>query len=148
MIERLFHCNVNCTDLDRSLEFYHMLGFKIDFDFREGMNSEEMAKAFGMAEAKLRGVHLVLEEHENAFRIDLVEFQSPKTEGKPYPHLYHVGIPRIGLYTKNLQQVYEELKAKNVDFFSPPQTFPGTDITIACFTDPDGTVLELIEGEF
>lgn len=148
MIDKIFHCNINCTNLDRSLEFYQMLGFKIIFDFREGMSSEAMAKAFAMSEAKLRGVHLALEENSNAFRIDLVEFQSPKTEGKPYPHLYHIGIPRIGLHTNNIEEVYEDLKAKDVDFFSKPQTLPGTGITIACFTDPDGTVLELIEGEF
>lgn len=148
MIERIFHCNVNCTDLDRSLEFYQMLGFKIVLDFKDGMSSNAMAKAFGMSYAKLRGVHLVLEDNPTAPRIDLVEFQEPKTEGQPYPHLYHTGVPRIGLHTSDINRVYENLKAKGVNFFSEPQALPGTDISIACFSDPDGTVLELLQGNF
>jgi catechol 2,3-dioxygenase-like lactoylglutathione lyase family enzyme len=148
MIEGIFHCNVNCADLDRSLAFYEMLGFKVVLDFKEGMSSEAMAKAFNMSQAQLRGVHLVLGNDSNAPRIDLVEFQNPKTEGKPYPHLYHTGVARICLRTKNIHQVYENLKTKSVNFFSEPQTLPGTSVTIACFTDPDGTVLELLEGDF
>jgi glyoxylase I family protein len=148
MIEGIFHCNVNCTNLERSLAFYEMLGFKVVLDFKEGMSSEAMAKAFNMSYAQIRGVHLVLGDDLNATRIDLVEFQNPKTEGKSYPHLYHTGIARICLRTKNIHQVYENLKAKNVNFLSIPQILPGTSVTIVCFTDPDGTVLELLEGAF
>ena len=148
MIEGIFHCNVNCTDLDRSLAFYEMLGFKVVLDFKDGMSSEAMAKAFGMSQAKIRGVHLALGNNSTAPRIDLVEFQAPNTEGKPYPHLYHTGIARICLRTNNIHQVYKNLLSKSVNFFSEPQTMPGTSVTIACFTDPDGTVLELLEGDF
>lgn len=28
MLESIFHINVNCTDFDRSMEFYAKLGFK------------------------------------------------------------------------------------------------------------------------
>ncbi|ARV57276.1 hypothetical protein BZZ01_00345 [Nostocales cyanobacterium HT-58-2] len=148
MIEGIFHCNVNCTNLERSLAFYEMLGFKVVLDFKEGMNSEAMAKAFNMSYAQIRGVHLALGDDLNATRIDLVEFQNPKTKGKSYPYLYHTGIARICLRTKNIHQVYESLKAKNVNFLSIPQILPGTNVTIVCFTDPDGTVLELLEGVF
>lgn len=146
MIEQILHCNVNCTNLDRSLDFYKMLGFKVVVDFKEGMSSAAMAKAFGMSHAQLRGVHLVLGDDPNAPRIDLVEFQEPKTEGQPYPHVYHTGMARLCLHTTNINQMYKDLKTKNVNFFSEPQKMPGTNATIVCFTDPDGTVLELLEG--
>ena len=148
MIERIFHCNVNCTDLERSLEFYQMIGFKMIVDFKDGMSSEAMAKAFNLPQADLRGVHLVLEDSPNAPRIDLVEFQNPKTEGKPYSYLNNTGVARICLLVKDINQVYEDLNAKGVNFFSEPQQLPGTSVSIACFTDPDGTVLELLEGDF
>ncbi|MGL5938795.1 MAG: VOC family protein [Waterburya sp.] len=148
MIERIFHCNINCTNLERSLEFYKMIGFKVILDFKNGMSSEAMAKAFNLPQAELRGVHLVLEDSANAPRIDLVEFQKPKTEGKPYSHLHNTGVARICLLAKDINRVYEDLKTKGVNFFSEPQRLPGTDVTIACFTDPDGTVLELLEGDF
>lgn len=148
MIEGIFHCNVNCTNLERSLEFYKMLGFKVVLDFSDGMSSDAMAKAFAMAQAQLRGVHLVMGNDPAAVRIDLVEFQEPKTEGKPYPYLYHTGIARLCLRTNNINRVYEELKAKGVNFFSEPQNLPGTNVSIVCLTDPDNTVLELLEGSF
>lgn len=145
-IEGIFHCNVNCTDLDRSLTFYEMLGFKVITDFSKGMSSAAMAKAFGLPYAELRGVHLTLENDPKATRIDLVEFLDPKTEGQPYANLNHTGVARICLRTSDIHQVYENLKARSVNFLSEPQKLPGTDATIVCFTDPDGNVLELLEG--
>ena len=148
MIEGIFHCNVNCTNLERSLEFYKMLGFKVVLDFSDGMSSDAMAKAFGMVQARLRGVHLVMGNDPTAVRIDLVEFQEPKTEEKPYSHLYYTGVARLCLRTNNINRAYKNLKAKSVNFFSEPQKLPGTNVSIVCFTDPDNTVLELLEGSF
>ena len=148
MIEAMFHCNVNCTDLERSVAFYEMLGFQVVLDFKDGMSSAAMARAFHMSQAQIRGVHLALGNDANATRIDLVEFQEPRTAGKPYSCLHHAGVVRICLRTHDIQQVYEHLKAQGVNFLSTPQTLPGTNVTIVCFTDPDGTMLELLEGSF
>jgi catechol 2,3-dioxygenase-like lactoylglutathione lyase family enzyme len=147
MLTGLFHCNINVTDLDRSLPFYEMLGFKIIVDFREGMSSPELAKALGLSEATLRGVHVSADGDKNKTRIDLVEFQQPKTEGQPYPHLHHLGINRVSIRTTNLQEMYKDLKSKDVTFISEPVTLPGTNFTFVCFKDPDGTMLQFIEGE-
>ncbi|MBW4586555.1 VOC family protein [Aetokthonos hydrillicola] len=146
MIESLFHCNVNVTDLDRSLPFYQLLGFQIIVDFREGMSSPELAKALGLSQAELRGVHLSAGDNPNLTRIDLVEFQNPKTEGQPYPHLHHTGINRISIRTNNISETYKNLKEKGVNFLSEPVTLPGTNFTFVCFPDPDGTILQLVEG--
>src|SRR6266545_2597484 len=142
MIEAIFHCNVNCTDLDRSLAFYEMLGFHVVVDFKNGMHSAEMAEAFNLPRAEIRGVHLRLGDEPNATRIDLVEFQEPKTEGTPYSGLHHTGVVRICLRTKDVHRVYESLKAQGVKFLSAPKNLPGTDVTIVCFSDPDGVTLE------
>jgi glyoxylase I family protein len=148
MIERIFHFNINCTNLERTLPFYEMLGFNVVLDLRDGMSSKEMAESFGMQTVALKGVHLRLGDDENATRIDLLEFTEPQTAGEPYPHLHHTGIARMCLKTTNIQQVYEDLKAKGVHFLSEPKTLPGTRVTIVCFKDPDGTFLELLEGDF
>ena len=148
MIERIFHFNINCTDLERTLPFYQMLGFKVILDFGEGMESQEMAAAFGMRAARIKGVHLRLGDDSQATRIDLLEFQNPAPAGQPYPHLYHTGVARMCLKTTNIWQMYEELKAKGVEFLSEPKLLPGTSVTIVCFKDPDGTFLELLEGDF
>jgi catechol 2,3-dioxygenase-like lactoylglutathione lyase family enzyme len=146
--ERIFHFNINCTSLARSVPFYQMLGFKVILDFGDGMESREMATAFGMSRARIKGVHLRLGDGPEATRIDLLEFQDPRPTGTPYPHLYHTGIARMCLKTNNIWQQYNDLRAKGVHFLSEPQRLPGTDVTIVCFKDPDGTFLELLEGDF
>jgi catechol 2,3-dioxygenase-like lactoylglutathione lyase family enzyme len=32
VIKPIFHVNINCSNLERSLEFYEMLGFKVEID--------------------------------------------------------------------------------------------------------------------
>jgi glyoxylase I family protein len=148
MIERIFHFNINCTNLNRSLAFYELLGFKIILDFREGMASREMADAFGLKTANLKGVHLRLGEAANATRIDLLEFKDPAPSGQPYANLAQTGIARMCLKTTDIQQDYRELLAKGIKFLSEPKKLPGTAVSIVCFKDPDGTFVELLEGDF
>lgn len=148
MIERIFHLNINCSNLEKTLPFYEMLGFKVVLDFRDGMNSQEMADAFGMKKADIVGVHLRLGDDANATRIDLLEFKDPPSTGQPYSHLAHTGIARMCLKTTDIWQAYKELKDKKVDFISEPKQLPGTNVIIVCFKDPDGTFIELIEGDF
>lgn len=147
-IERIFHFNINCTNLNRTLPFYELLGFKVILDFRDGMKSQEMAEAFGLSQADLKGVHLRIGDGEESTRIDLLEFVAPPPEGKPYPALNYTGVARVCLKTKGIWAVYEDLKSKGVKFLSEPKKLPGTEVTIVCFKDPDGTFLELLEGDF
>lgn len=148
MIERIFHFNINCTNLERALAFYQLLGFQIILDFRDGMTSREMAEAFGIEKADLKGVHLRLGDSANATRIDLLEFTDPAPTGQPYPHLYHTGIARMCLKTTDIERDYKDLLAKGIKFLSEPKKLPGTTVSIVCFRDPDGTFVELLEGDF
>jgi len=148
MIERIFHFNINCTNLDRALEFYQSLGFKVILDFRGGMASKEMADAFGMKTANLKGVHLRLGDGAEATRIDLLEFKDPAPTGQPYPHLYHTGIARMCLHTTDISRDYRELSSRGIKFLSEPKRLPGTPVSIVCCKDPDGTFVELLEGDF
>jgi glyoxylase I family protein len=146
MVESIFHININVTNFERSLEFYKMLGFKVALDLKEGGNPQ-FERGLKIPNAKGRAALLILGDNLRATRIDLIEWKTPKTEGRPYPHLYHAGACRIALRTRDLEKDYEELKAKGVEFFSEPQmidTARGKE-GFVCFTDPDGTVLELIQ---
>lgn len=148
MIERIFHFNINCSNLKESVEFYQKLGFQVILDFGEGMESKEMAEAFGMEVADIKGVHLRIGDESSSTRIDLLEFKNPPPTGKPYPHLYHTGIARMCLKTTDIEQDYQDLKAKGIKFISEPKLLPGTTVKIVCFKDPDGTFIELLEGDF
>lgn len=147
MIQGIFHININVTDFERSLEFYRMLGFRVVADLGEG-GSQALNAGLRIPDGRGRAALLMLGEDPHATRIDLIEWKNPKTAGQAYPHLYHVGMARLALKTKNLPQVYEDLKARGVEFFSEPQelNFPNQGrASFVCFTDPDGTILELID---
>jgi glyoxylase I family protein len=94
-----------------------------------------------------RAALLSLSDDPRATRIDLIEWKQPRTEGAPPPHLYHTGIARIALFTKNIDEEYQRLKAAGVEMVSEPVVirFRKAGAKFFCFKDPDGTFLELIE---
>lgn len=146
MIKGIFHVNINCSNFERSLEFYKMIGFKVALDIPEGGNPE-MDKGLGLKHGVGRAAIMQLGSDPRGTRLDLIEWKSPKSKGKPYPKLNHLGIARVALFTKDLRETYEELKGKGVRFISEPVVLrtPAGDTLYACFYDPDGTILELIE---
>jgi glyoxylase I family protein len=141
-IEGIFHVNVNCSNLDRSLAFYQMLGFRVVQDMLSG-GGPKLDKGMGLAKVRARGALMAIGDDKRRTLLDLIEWENPKTEGKAYPHLAHIGVCRIALRTPNVPKVYEELKSKGVEFMSEPQVFDGG-VAFVCFRDPDGTFLELI----
>ena len=56
------------------------------------------------------------------------------------------GMPRLALRTKDLPAMYEDLRAKGVEFLSEPQeiNLAGGE-RVVCLKDPDGTIIELLE---
>ncbi|MBE3602944.1 VOC family protein [bacterium] len=147
MLESIFHINVNVTDFERSLAFYQLLGFKVIRDLKEGGN-QKLSTGLRIPDCRGRAVLMILGDNPRATRLDLIEWKNPPTDGKSYPHLWHAGMCRIALRTRELRKDYEELKAKGVEFWSEPQMFggkEGREEGFVCCTDPDGTVIELIQ---
>ena len=144
----LVHVNVNCSNFDRSLRFYELLGFQklIDVTAR---NTEEVAAAVGMPPYTVKGALLILKASKSPLVIDLLEWLDPNDSSPPYEHLYHLGIARIALATDDLDSDVEFLKSNGVEFLSEPATVSLKDnpaTRFVCFKDPDGTVLELVQG--
>ena len=147
-ITGLVHVNVNCSNFDRSLRFYELLGFQklIDVPAR---NTEEVAAAVGMPPYTVKGALLILKASKSPLVIDLLEWLDPNDSSPPYEHLYHLGIARIALATDDLDSDVEFLKSNGVEFLSEPATVSLKDnpaTRFVCFKDPDGTVLELVQG--
>ncbi len=144
MIENLqiYHVNVNCTDFERSLAFYKMLGFREHMDFGEGG-----VDGLGFDRCRLKARLLSLGDDPRATVIDLIEWKEPETSGNPYPHLAHTGIARICFRIKNLDGAYQELCDQGVEFLSEPieENLGGHHQKFVCFKDPDGTILEFVE---
>lgn len=147
MIKSVFHININVTNFERSIEFYKMLGFKVVLDIGEGPNRAN-DKGLNIPDSRAKAALLALSDDPRAARIDLIEWKQPRTEGAPYPNLYHAGAARIALFTKNLEEEHQRLKANGVEMVSEPVTIRFANKAGArffCFKDPDGTFLELIE---
>ncbi len=147
MVKGIFHVNINVSNFERSFEFYKLLGFKVVRDLGEG-GDKYLERGLGIHRAVRRQALLMIGDDKYATRLDLIEWKDPPTEGKPYPHLYHAGINRMALWTDDLQERYDKLKAAEVKFISEPQRMQnpdGTTLSFVCFYDPDGTVIELIQ---
>ncbi|HKV56582.1 MAG TPA: VOC family protein [Candidatus Binataceae bacterium] len=147
MLESIFHINVNCTNFERSLEFYKLLGFKVIRDLNE-VGSPALSRGLRIPEGRGRAVLMILGDNPRSTRLDLIEWKNPRTEGQAHPNLWHAGMCRIALRTRTLAQDYEELKGKGVEFWTEPIMFKldgSREEGFACCTDPDGTVIELIQ---
>ncbi len=143
----LVHVNINCSDFDRSLKFYELLGFRRAIDV-PAQNTAEVAAAVGMPPYTVKGALLILQKAKAPLMIDLLQWQDPSDSSPPYTHLYHLGIARIALATDDLDSEVAFLKSHGVEFLSQPATvrIEGQPATrFVCFKDPDGTILELVE---
>ena len=142
----IMHVNVNCSDYERSREFYETLGFRVVWEVPE-VGSPEVSAAVGMPPYRVRGALMAL-ENDSPMLIDLLEWKDPHDDDAPYPHLYHLGLARIAMVTSNMDADVKELQEMGVEFISDPVRLAGpggTSSRFVCFKDPDGTVLELVE---
>ncbi|MEM9562819.1 MAG: VOC family protein [Actinomycetota bacterium] len=141
----MVHVNVNCSDFDRSLAFYQRLGYQLVAMVPE-TNTPEVAAAVGMPPYRVRGGILRLPGESTL--IDLLEWQDPSDPSPPYPHLHHLGLARIALRTTDLDADLAELAAAGIEPIGPAADveWAGQPTSrIACFPDPDGTIVELVE---
>jgi glyoxylase I family protein len=146
-LRSIYHININCTNLERSLDFYKALGFREVVDFGEG-GGEEMGRGLRLpAESRARARLLQIGEDPYCSHIDLIEWLNPRSDKRPYEKLNNLGIARVCFYSKDLEADVAELKRKGVTLFSEPITvrYKGGQSTVVCFEDPDGTVLELVQ---
>lgn len=139
---QIYHVNINCTNLERSLAFYQMLGFREVIDIPAGP-----VPGLGLDPAVCRAKLLRLGDDPRGTLIDLIEWQAPKPHGEPYVDLGHTGIARLCFRVKGLADMVAELKSHGVRFVSEPVSagLAGGRQTFVCFYDPDGAVLELME---
>ena len=143
-IKSIFHVNVNCTDFERSKAFYENLGFQVVMDLKEGGHPEMLRGLALPSDGSGRAAIMMLNPDDTRqARLDLIQWSSPPTHGEPQDNLAHVGAARIALWTKDIDEEYERLKADGVEFLSEPVDM-GT-ARFCCFKDPDGTILELID---
>jgi len=83
-IEGIFHVNINCSNLEHSVAFYKMLGFNVVQDMPSG-GGPKLDKGMGLTNIRCKGVLMAIGKDPRSTLLDLIEWEAPKTEGKPYP---------------------------------------------------------------
>jgi len=145
MILGIYHVNINVTDLERSTEFYGLLGFKVVDSFHE-RGTPGLDRGLGMPYTDTRARFLALGNNRHETVIDLVEWIEPEAS-KPEIRLNQIGMPRLCLRVKDLDGEVKRLKSRGVEFASEPQTIDTLPRKprFVLFRDPDGIILELVE---
>ena len=145
------HVGITVRDMDRAVEFYRdTLGLKVIGDVT--IDGQEASTVTQVPHARLRAVYLRYKDDPSSPPIELLHFIEPVgNDGRPYPGLTNPGITEIAFWVRDIDQTYEELRAKGVEFYSAPQVFDlegegyGT-IKAVYFRDPDGTSLALMQN--
>jgi catechol 2,3-dioxygenase-like lactoylglutathione lyase family enzyme len=143
----IFHFTVAASSFERSLAFYRTLGFRVLRDNSDVIWPEYVATQFGLARAQGRGALLALGEGPEHTRLDLIEWLEPAPDPPPGRPLAE-RVPRIvALRTRNVRGAYEDLRARGIEFITPPRgPDEATGIeAVVCCRDPDGLIVELIE---
>ena len=152
-ILRVQHCNVNCSNLDRSLAFYaDFVGLKALFHTAPppqdgsgfGMPGDVQWDAWMLHDARGAGIE------DGSPALDLLEWKLPKPTGLPYEPANHLGMFRICFAVPDVDAVYARAQSRGIPCLSPPADIPiqaeAAPSVRALFTlDPDGTLVEFIE---
>ena len=144
MISRIHHSAFTVSNMEESIVFYRdILGMKVLWDsVQEGVKYEGPVcdKITGCPGTKQRVVYLGI----GGGFLELVEY-TPK--GKPLENhkASDIGAAHVCFKTDDINALYEKLLENNVKVHCSPQ---GRRMAlIMYFRDPDGIILEAIEGK-
>jgi catechol 2,3-dioxygenase-like lactoylglutathione lyase family enzyme len=150
---QIFHINVNCSNLERSLAFYTLIGFREMLDFGsvdDGRSFSEIGleplfRMKGPLDGRAR--FLALGDDPRATRLDLIEWTAPRSEPAAPRNLSHLGIARICLKVRDCAALHAALSAAGHDCYSAPGLIRmgGSQQYVFCCEDPDGVVIEFMQ---
>lgn len=150
---RLVNTNMNVADLERSVEFYRLLGFT-EKKKTSQRGSGKFARAHGFggpiafegADVSLPGTALPLPfGGDDKATLQLRQWKKPFDNSPPYsPPVNHLGIDRIAFYVDDLNATIAEMNRLGFEQLGPVGGGgggPGS-IGIVFFFDPDGIKVE------
>ena len=148
MFHPVAHIGFTVSDLERSVHFYRdILGCRSLGEMK--MDGPETAALFNEEDCAAKVAYLRPWD-ETSPLIELIEF-SHKPAKIDKPGLFKTSISELCFYTSDIDEDYQILLEKGVEFLSEPQTFDSREYGFGksravYFLDPDGNVLELIQS--
>ncbi|MBT7452133.1 MAG: hypothetical protein HN793_14945 [Rhodospirillaceae bacterium] len=139
---RLANTNMNVTDLERSREFYRLLGFSESAPGSQA-GSGDFAAAHGFDKPiEFEGLDISLGEDTDGATLQLRQWKTPYDGEPPYPPpVNHLGIDRINFYVEDLNATIAAMNALGFEPLGPIGGNSG--IGIVFFLDPDGIKVQL-----
>ncbi len=139
---RLVNTNMNVTDLERSREFYRLLGFTESTPASQA-GAGEFAAAHGFdGDIAFEGVDVSLGEGTDGATLQLRQWQNPYDDAPPYaPPVNHLGIDRINFYVQDLTAAVKTMNDLGFEQLGPIGGSP--EIGIVFFFDPDGIKVQI-----
>jgi catechol 2,3-dioxygenase-like lactoylglutathione lyase family enzyme len=139
---RLVNTNMNVSDLERSREFYRLLGFTESAPGSQA-GSGEFAAAHGFdGPIEFEGVDISLGEGTDGATLQLRRWKRPYDSAPPYPPpVNHLGIDRINFYVKDLTAAIKTMSELGFEQLGPIGGSP--EFGIVFFFDPDGIKVQL-----
>jgi catechol 2,3-dioxygenase-like lactoylglutathione lyase family enzyme len=151
-LTRLVNTNMNVADLERSREFYRLLGFTEETNASQA-GAGDFADAHGFdGPIAFEGVDLSLPGAgvppfggDDSATLQLRQWTMPFDASPPYaPPVNHLGIDRIAFYVDDLNAATDEMNRLGFEQLGPiggGADGPGS-IGIVFFFDPDGIKVE------
>jgi catechol 2,3-dioxygenase-like lactoylglutathione lyase family enzyme len=131
-IHGLAHVAITVSDLSRALDFYRgLLGFRLlgHLDWPDDPD----------------GLTITLLDTGRG-SLELFSYANVPVKPAPPADDLRVGLQHLALHVTDLDTIADHLMCAGVPFTIEPKNIPGG-VRIAFFTDPDGTSIELIEGD-
>tara|TARA_B100000959_G_scaffold118248_1_gene124304 strand:+ start:23 stop:448 length:426 start_codon:yes stop_codon:yes gene_type:complete len=139
MITHIRHSGIATDDLDASQKFYESMGFKV---------SKKMEETGPFIETilKLKGVHVttVKMSADDGNLIELLYFNTHSGK-KVKREMVDIGLTHLAFTVDDVENDYERLQSKGIEFYSPPQKNPEGTVKVAFCEDPHGNIMELVQ---
>lgn len=152
ILESIDHINLVVRDLPGMTEFYRdVLGLNVTRQVT--ISGQWIDRVVGLSGAHADVVYLEL---PGGPRVELIRYTSPACDCIPNPpggRSNTPGIRHFAFRVSDIDAAVDRLRRAGVEFFSPIQQVPDSQVTYAggirkrlvYFTDPEGNILELCE---
>jgi catechol 2,3-dioxygenase-like lactoylglutathione lyase family enzyme len=131
------HTGLTVSDLERSIDFYRLLGYAVTARIEE--EGEEVERGTGVPGARLSVAML----ERDGRRLELIQYVAP--EGGPPPHPNNgIGAAHVCVEVEDIDEAISELSARGIRFRSEP-IYHESGIRWVYCSDPDGITTELLQ---
>ena len=144
-VKAMDHVAIMVSDLERAYHFYHDLLGMEKREYYEEKHIEGVSEVLGLSGVQMK-IYIMSSPSNPGVTLHVTALDHPESPtGRP--EIHHVPSTHICFTVDDIEATYESLKARSVEFVSPPVHYPaqagGWGI---CFVyDPDGNLLELVE---